>query len=142
VQRYIFREEMQAAPAPPPLRLRPSTCVGPVICTFGTQAQKERFLPRIRQSRRLVVPGLLRAGRGFGPRRRCETTAERDGDHYVVNGQKTWTTLAQHADWIFCLVRTDPTREEAGGHLLPADRHEDAGHHRARRSSRSTAGTR
>ena len=68
-----------------------------------------------------------------------KTSAKREGDHYVVNGQKTWTTLAQYADWIFCLVRTDPGREEAGGHLLPADRHEIAGRHRAPDQSPSTA---
>jgi alkylation response protein AidB-like acyl-CoA dehydrogenase len=55
-----------------------------------------------------------------------KTAAERDGDHYVVNGQKIWTTLGHYGDWIFCLVRTDPTRRSAGGHQLPADRHEDA----------------
>ncbi|WP_346909172.1 hypothetical protein [uncultured Roseibium sp.] len=73
----------------------------------------------------------------------------RDGDHYVVNGQKTWTTLAQHADWIFCLVRNQSGREEAGGDFLPADRHEDAGHRgpadpdhrRARRSTRCSSPT-
>ena len=81
-----------------------------------------------RQSRRLVVPGLLRARRGLRSRL-AEDPAERDGDHYIVNGQKTWTTLGQYADWIFCLVRTDPAGQEAGGHLLPADRHEDARHH-------------
>jgi alkylation response protein AidB-like acyl-CoA dehydrogenase len=49
----------------------------------------------------------------------------------VVNGQKTWTTLGQYADMMFCLVRTDTGAKKAGGHLVPSDRHEDAGHHRA-----------
>ena len=60
-----------------------------------------------RQHGRLVVPGLLRAGRRLRPREPVDQGRAR-GDHYVVNGQKTWTTLGQHADWIFCLVRTDP----------------------------------
>ena len=60
-----------------------------------------------------------------------KTRAVRDGDHYVVNGQKTWTTLGQHADWIFCLVRTDFEAKKQRGHLVPAHRHEDARHHRA-----------
>ncbi len=60
------------------------------------------------------MPGLLRAGRGLRPRL-AEDQAEREGDHYIVNGQKTWTTLAQHADWIFCLVRTDPAAKKQEG---------------------------
>ena len=59
--------------------------------------------------------------------RRCARRRCARGDHYVVNGQKTWTTLAHMADWIFCLVRTERAmRAQAGGHLVPADRHEDA----------------
>jgi alkylation response protein AidB-like acyl-CoA dehydrogenase len=54
----------------------------------------------------------------------------REGDYYIVNGHKTWTTLAQHADWIFCLVRTDPNAKPVG-HLVPPDRHKIAGRHRA-----------
>jgi alkylation response protein AidB-like acyl-CoA dehydrogenase len=61
-----------------------------------------------------VVPGLLGAGLGVGLAS-LKTSAKRDGDHYVVNGQKTWTTLAQHADWIFCLVRTDPAAKKQEG---------------------------
>ena len=98
-------------PAPLPFNIN---MVGPVIAQFGSEAQKQRFLPRDRQPGHLVVPGLLRA------RRRSDlaslrTTARRDGDEYVVNGQKTWTTLAQYADWIFCLVRTDPAAKKQEG---------------------------
>ena len=67
--------------------------VAPVIMRFGTPAQQQRFLPRILDGDALVVPGLLRAGRGLRPRVAASTRAVRDGDHYVVNGQKTWTTL-------------------------------------------------
>ena len=84
--------------------------VGPVIYTFGNDEQKERFLPAIRSVDGVVVPGLLRARRRLRPRRRCGPRRVRDGDHYVVNGQKIWTTLAQWADWIFCLVRTSTRR--------------------------------
>ena len=60
------------------------------------------------------MPGLFRAGRRLRPRL-AEDHARRDGDHYIVNGQKTWTTLAQYADWIFCLVRTDPAAKKQEG---------------------------
>ena len=78
--------------------------VAPVLMVFGNAAQQSYFLPRI-ISARLVVSGILRAGVGLDLRR-LRTTAERRADHYVVTGQKTWNTLGQHADWIFCLVRT------------------------------------
>ena len=130
VQRYIFMEEMQQAPCRRRLPFN-FDMVGPVIARLRHRGAEAPLPAAHRQSRRLVVPGLLRAGRRLRPRLAEDHGAMRDGDHYVVNGQKTWTTLAQHADWIFCLVRTDPTRQEAGGHLLPPDRHEDARHHRA-----------
>ena len=80
------------------------------------QRGAEAALPAAhRQSRRLVVPGLLRAGRRLRPRVAARPRAERDGDHYIVNGQKIWTTLAQYADWIFCLVRTDPAAKKQEG---------------------------
>ena len=85
-------------------------------------------------ARRLVVPGLLRARRRLrpcGPQDHGGARGSPGGDHYVVNGQKTWTTLAQHADWIFCLVPHRSGGQEAARHLVPAHRHEDAGHHRA-----------
>jgi alkylation response protein AidB-like acyl-CoA dehydrogenase len=73
------------------------------------------------QLRRLVVPGLFRAGLRLRPGL-AENQAERDGDHYIVNGQKTWTTLAQHADMIFCLVRTDSSvRKQEGISFLLID---------------------
>jgi pimeloyl-CoA dehydrogenase large subunit len=113
VQQYIFQEEVQAAPAPAPLAFGVSM-VGPVIATFGSEEQKKRFLPRIANIDDWWCQGFSEPGAG-SDLASLKTTARRDGDHYVVNGQKTWTTLAQHADWIFCLVRTDPAAKKQEG---------------------------
>ncbi|MEJ8572305.1 pimeloyl-CoA dehydrogenase large subunit [Microbaculum marinum] len=110
MQQYIFQEEMQRTPAPMPLPFGVSM-VGPVIYTFGSDAQKQRFLPRIANIDDWWCQGFSEPGAG-SDLASLRTSARRDGDHYVVNGQKTWTTLAQYADWIFCLVRTDPHAEK------------------------------
>jgi alkylation response protein AidB-like acyl-CoA dehydrogenase len=111
IQRFILSEEMQAAPAPAPLGFNVNMC-GPVVCAFGTQAQKERFLPRMANLDDWWCQGFSEPGAGSDlASLRC--AAKRQGDHYVVNGQKTWTTLAQHADWIFLLTRTDPDNPKA-----------------------------
>ena len=99
--------------------------VGPVIIAFGSDWQKRHYLPRILASDDWWCQGYSEPGAG-SDLASLKTRAERHGDHYVVNGQKTWTTLAQHADMIFCLVRTASTRQEAGRHLLPAHRHAHA----------------
>ncbi|MGY6569566.1 MAG: acyl-CoA dehydrogenase family protein, partial [Salinarimonas sp.] len=106
LQQYVFREELLAAPAPEPLSFGVSM-VGPVIYTFGNQKQKDYFLPRIRNMDDWWCQGFSEPGAG-SDLASLKTRAVRDGDHYIVNGQKTWTTLGQHADWIFCLVRTNP----------------------------------
>jgi len=113
VQQYIFLEEMQQAPAPQPLPFGVNM-VGPVIAAFGNEAQKKKFLPRIANIDDWWCQGFSEPGAG-SDLASLKTTAKRDGDHYVVNGQKTWTTLAQHADWIFCLVRTDPAAKKQQG---------------------------
>jgi pimeloyl-CoA dehydrogenase large subunit len=105
VQQYIFLDELQQAPAPSPLPFGVSM-VGPVIYTFGSDAQKKQFLPRIANLDDWWCQGFSEPGAG-SDLASLKTTAKRDGDHYVINGQKTWTTLAQNADWIFVLVRTD-----------------------------------
>ena len=112
VQRYIFAEESARADA---MRLLPFglNMVGPVIYTFGTPEQKAKYLPRILSGDDWWCQGYSEPGAG-SDLANLRTKAERftgdDGkEYYRVNGQKTWTTLAQHADWIFALVRTDPT---------------------------------
>jgi pimeloyl-CoA dehydrogenase large subunit len=113
VQDYIFNEELQLAPAPQPLAFGVSM-VGPVIYTFGNEAQKQRFLPRIANVDDWWCQGFSEPGAG-SDLASLKTKAERRGDKYIVNGQKTWTTLAQYADWIFCLVRTDPAAKKQAG---------------------------
>jgi pimeloyl-CoA dehydrogenase large subunit len=106
VQLYMYQEEMQAAGVPPPLAFNTSMN-GPVLIQFGTEAQKKKFLPRMAALDDWWCQGFSEPGSG-SDLASLKTTAVREGDHYIVNGQKIWTTLAQHADWIFCLVRTDP----------------------------------
>src|SRR5580700_1337401 len=113
VQQYIFQEELQLTPAPQPLGFG-VTMVGPVMIAFGSEEQKKRFLPRIANLDDWWCQGFSEPGAG-SDLASLRTSAKRDGDHYVVNGQKTWTTLAQHADWIFCLVRTDPQAKKQEG---------------------------
>jgi alkylation response protein AidB-like acyl-CoA dehydrogenase len=104
---------MQAAPAPAPLGFNVAMC-GPVIAAFGTDAQKKRFLPRMANLDDWWCQGFSEPGAG-SDLAGLKTRAVKEGDHYVVNGQKTWTTLAQHADWIFLLVRTDPNAKKQEG---------------------------
>ena len=104
-QRYIWSEETARADC---IRLMPFglAMVGPVIYTFGTPEQKAKFLPRILSGEDWWCQGYSEPGAG-SDLASLRTKAERDGDDYIVNGQKTWTTMAQHADWGFFLVRTD-----------------------------------
>ena len=106
IQQYIFTEEIQLNHAPDPQGFNISM-VGPVIYTFGNDAQKKKFLPSILDCSVGWCQGFSEPGAG-SDLASLKTKAVREGDEYVVNGQKTWTTYAQHADWIFCLVRTDP----------------------------------
>jgi alkylation response protein AidB-like acyl-CoA dehydrogenase len=112
-RRFIFEQETTRAGTLPPLAFS-VTMVGPVIYTFGNDAQKKRFLPRILSGEDWWCQGYSEPGSG-SDLATVRTKAVRDGDHYIVNGHKTWTTLAQHADWIFCLVRTDPTAKPQSG---------------------------
>ncbi len=112
-QRYIFSEELARADTVPILPFG-INMVGPVIYTFGTPEQKARFLPRILSGDDWWCQGYSEPGAG-SDLASLRTRAERDGDFYIVNGQKTWTTLAQHADWGFFLVRTDPAAKPQEG---------------------------
>jgi alkylation response protein AidB-like acyl-CoA dehydrogenase len=107
LRRHIWHEEMQRACVPPPLAFNASM-VGPVIATFGSQRQKERFLPATANLDIWWSQGFSEPDAG-SDLASLRTTAVRHADHFLVNGQKTWTTLGQYGDWIFCLVRTDPT---------------------------------
>ena len=113
VEIYLFRDELQQAPAPEPLAFGVSM-VGPVIIAFGNETQKKRHLPRIANLDDWWAQGFSEPGAG-SDLASLRSTARRDGAHYIVNGQKTWTTLAQYADWIFCLVRTDPAAKKQEG---------------------------
>ena len=121
VQKYIFAREEGFANAPfvIPFGLR---MVGPVIYTFGSEEQKKRFLPDILESNVWWCQGYSEPGAG-SDLASLKTRADRAGDHYIVNGTKTWTTLGQHADWIFCLVRTssDVARRQEGISFLLID---------------------
>ncbi len=90
------------------------TMVAPVIYTFGTQEQKDKFLPRILASDDWWCQGYSEPGAG-SDLASLKTKAEVDGDDYIINGAKVWTTLAQHADWIFCLVRTSTEGKKQQG---------------------------
>jgi alkylation response protein AidB-like acyl-CoA dehydrogenase len=113
VQQYIFEEESALAGAP---RLIPfgTKMVAPVIMTFGSVAQQQRFLPKISAGEEWWCQGYSEPGAG-SDLASLKTRAVLDGDAYVVNGQKTWNTLGQYADWIFCLVRTDPQAKQQSG---------------------------
>ncbi len=113
VQRHIFEEECALAFAP---RVVPFglAMLGPVLQRFGSEAQQNHWLPRILSGEDWWCQGYSEPGAG-SDLAALKTRATRDGDHYVVNGQKTWTTLGQYANMIFCLVRTDPEAKKQEG---------------------------
>ncbi|MCK1681431.1 pimeloyl-CoA dehydrogenase large subunit [Bradyrhizobium sp. 147] len=113
VQHYIFREELQMYPAPTPLAFGVGM-VGPVIYTFGNEAQKKYYLPRIANVDDWWCQGFSEPGAG-SDLASLTTKAERRDDKWIINGQKTWTTYAQHANMIFCLCRTDPSAKKQMG---------------------------
>jgi pimeloyl-CoA dehydrogenase large subunit len=88
--------------------------VGPVIYTFGNDDQKKHYLPRIANMDDWWCQGFSEPGAG-SDLASLKTTAKKNGDTWIVNGQKTWTTLGQYADWIFCLCRTDPAAKKQAG---------------------------
>ncbi len=104
VQKHIFEEEVAFANAP---RIVPFgvAMLAPVLQAFGSKEQQDHYLPRILSGQDWWCQGYSEPGAG-SDLASLKTRAVRDGDHYIVNGQKTWTTLGQYANWIFCLVRT------------------------------------
>jgi pimeloyl-CoA dehydrogenase large subunit len=113
IRMHIFNEELQFNCVPQPLPFNVTMC-GPVIIAFGTEEQKKKFLPRMYTLEDWWCQGFSEPGAG-SDLAGLKTTAVREGDNYIINGQKTWTTLAQHADWCFVLARTDPTAKKQLG---------------------------
>jgi alkylation response protein AidB-like acyl-CoA dehydrogenase len=110
---YIFEEECAAAGAPRLISFG-LKMIAPVLMAFGSPAQQQRFLPKIMSAEEWWCQGYSEPGAG-SDLASVKTRAVKEGNHYIVNGQKTWTTLGQHADWIFCLVRTDPEAKKQSG---------------------------
>ena len=121
VQKYLFADEQARVNAPPFLSFGVSM-VGPIIYSYGSEAQQQRFLPDILEFNTWWCQGYSEPGAG-SDLASLTTRADLEGDHYVVNGTKTWTTLGQYADWIFCLVRTntDVARRQEGISFLLID---------------------
>ena len=118
MQRHIWHEEMQLACVPLPLAFN-ANMIGPVIANFGSQEHKERFLPPTANLDIWWCQGFSEPEAG-SDLASLKTRAVRDGDDWVIDGQKAWTTLGQHADWIFVLARTDPDapKKQAGISML------------------------
>jgi pimeloyl-CoA dehydrogenase large subunit len=113
VQVYLYQDEMQQANVPSPIPFNVSM-VGPVIAQFASPELKQRFLPATANADIFWCQGFSEPGSG-SDLASLRTRAVREGDKYIVNGQKIWTTLAQYADWIFCLVRTDTEAKQQEG---------------------------
>ena len=116
-QIYIFQNELGLAGCPPFIPFGVSM-VGPVIYSFGNEEQKQRFLPDILNFNTWWCQGYSEPGSGSdlaSLKTKAELVNENGKEYYIVNGAKTWTTLAQHADWIFCLVRTDSSGKKQEG---------------------------
>ncbi len=123
VQQHLWEEECAQAGTPPILPFGVNM-VAPVIIAFGNEAQKRHYLPRILSCEDWWCQGYSEPGSGsdLASLKTRATREAGDGDHYIVNGQKTWTTLGQHADMMFCLVRTDPdARKQEGISFLLID---------------------
>ncbi len=120
IQFHIWHEEMERAFVPTPLAFN-AGMIGPVIAHFGTEEQKREFLPKTANIDIFWSQGFSEPDAG-SDLASLRTTAVRDGDDWIVNGQKTWTTLGQYGDWIFTLVRTDPdVKKQSGISMLLID---------------------
>ena len=110
----ILAEEMRALGCPPPLKSLGLWMLGPTLLEFATDEQKRAHLPPIARGELRWCQGYSEPGAG-SDLASVQTRAVRDGDHYVVNGHKVWTSHADKSDWIFCLVRTDPSAPKHEG---------------------------
>ena len=121
IQKHLFEEECALAGAPRVVPFGP-VMVAPVIMAFGNKEQQERFLPGIASGEVWWSQGYSEPGAGSDlASLKCK--AEREGEHFIVNGQKTWTTLGQYGEWIFCLVRTSSEgKPQTGISFLLIDR--------------------
>jgi alkylation response protein AidB-like acyl-CoA dehydrogenase len=114
VQQTIVNEELVLARAPGLIGMMGIQMVGPTLMRFGTEEHKRRYLPRILTAEEIWCQGYSEPGSG-SDLASLKTRAELVGDEFVVNGQKVWTSNAQYADWMFCLVRTDPAAPKHKG---------------------------
>jgi len=119
----VFEEEYYRARAPKRINQNGIFLLGPTLMEYGTPAQKARFLPKIASSEEVWAQGWSEPNAG-SDMAAITTTALRDGDHYVIQGQKTWASRGAFADWLFGMFRTDPTSERHHGLtfvLVPLD---------------------
>ena len=122
-QTKVLYEEMSAIDARPPLRNMGTRMLGPTLLEYGTEDQKQRHLTAIAEGKANWCQGYSEPGAG-SDLAGLRTQADDQGDHFVINGQKIWTSGAQFADWMFCLVRTDneaPKHQGISFVLLPMD---------------------
>ena len=123
VEWLLFEEEYYASGAPGRVNTNGITLLGPTLFSFGTQDQHDRFLPGMASGDEIWAQGWSEPDSG-SDLASISTKAIRDGDHFVLNGQKTWCSRGAWADWLFCIVRTDPGSERHRGLsylLVPAD---------------------
>lgn len=123
IEWLIYEEEYWLSGVPGRVSANGVSLLAPTIFNFGTQAQQDYFLPRMASGEQIWAQGWSEPEAG-SDLAGIKTTAVRDGDDYVINGQKTWCSRGKYADWIFCIVRTDPTAERHAGLsylLVPTD---------------------